>query len=177
MSDFEAFGAPETGNRHSLGRRNFEDGDVRLLVCADDARRGLSLPTGDHHGDFLGFLDDVLIGEDVARFGHDEPRTRHLISPVVHLDDRFDVDDPRRDALGHVDDTGLERRVGRGVVRCVRNVFRVRAHRGAPMEKGDERQEGGAPRHDEHRARARHRARVAAPQSSASRRVPVTATP
>jgi hypothetical protein len=75
--------------------------------------RGVLLLEARHgDGDLLRLVHHVLVGEDAAVGADDHAGARHLVAPVVELDDRLDVHDRRFHAIGHLDDARLQIFVG-----------------------------------------------------------------
>jgi hypothetical protein len=162
----DAHRAPRAEGRR--GQRGFglhaQQGDVGLLVRADELGGVLLLAPGDADRDLLGLLDHVFVGQDVAVRAHHDARPRHLAAPVVDLDDGLDVDHRRPDAPGDLDDAVLEPRGG---------VLRG----GRPGRAQDREGQAEAQAHGRPASRARRRAAAAACGSPAIRIAPVTATP
>ena len=64
--------------RHDVGRGDLQDGDVGHFVRADELRRQ-EAAVGQLHLDFFHADDDVMIGQDVAFLGNDDPGTHGLL--------------------------------------------------------------------------------------------------
>jgi hypothetical protein len=72
LADLQSFRVAEMDKRKFFPRLDLDEGDVGLGVGAYHLRLKLLFLEQDHR-DFVGFLYDVVVGEDIPVIGDDEP--------------------------------------------------------------------------------------------------------
>jgi hypothetical protein len=112
LPDDEPIGIAERHDRQFLARRvDLYDGEVRIRIAPDDARR-VALLAAEIDAQRIRPFDDVIVGQDVALLVNDRagagtlPALAEVAARARH---RSDKDDARRDGLVDLDVVALVR--------------------------------------------------------------------
>ncbi len=88
VADLERVAVAERQRRQALAVRiDLEHGEIAVLVRQQHLRLELA-PVAQHDADFLGVLDDVVVGDDEARRIDDHARAERVLHPLARQPER-----------------------------------------------------------------------------------------